>query len=158
MELTNGIGADKVIEVVGFPAVVEEGLKMVRMRGVYLEVGHISPNSFASIDVSELVKNQVRFYGIQHYDPWIIPNAIDFLERTSDKYPLTRWFPTNSPRSNRQGIRNSRMVRYPGRQRSHSSRGRPIINFHGENRSRHDKQKDQHNNFKFETQLLGNNV
>jgi len=74
---------------VGFPAVVEEGLKMVRMRGVYLEVGHISPNSFASIDVSELVKNQVRFYGIQHYDPWIIPNAIDFLERTSDKYPLT---------------------------------------------------------------------
>ena len=57
MELTNGIGADKVIEVVGFPAVVEEGLKMVRMRGVYLEVGHISPNSFASIDVSELVKN-----------------------------------------------------------------------------------------------------
>jgi D-arabinose 1-dehydrogenase-like Zn-dependent alcohol dehydrogenase len=89
MELTSGIGADKVIEVVGFPAVVEEGLKMVRMRGIYLEVGHISPNSFASIDVSTLVSNQVRFYGIQHYDPWIIPNSIDFLERTADKYPLT---------------------------------------------------------------------
>jgi threonine dehydrogenase-like Zn-dependent dehydrogenase len=89
MELTNGIGADKVIEVVGFPAVVEEGLKMVRMRGIYLEVGHISPNSFASIDISTMVSNQVRFYGIQHYDPWIIPNAIDFLERTADKYPLT---------------------------------------------------------------------
>jgi threonine dehydrogenase-like Zn-dependent dehydrogenase len=89
MELTNGIGADKVIEVVGFPAVVEEGLKMVRMRGVYLEVGHISPNSYPSIDFSELVKNQVRIYGIQHYDPWIIPNSIDFLERTADKYPLT---------------------------------------------------------------------
>jgi threonine dehydrogenase-like Zn-dependent dehydrogenase len=62
---------------------------MVRMRGIYLEVGHISPNSFASIDISTMVSNQVRFYGIQHYDPWIIPNAIDFLERTADKYPLT---------------------------------------------------------------------
>ena len=75
-ELTDGIGADKVIEVVGFPAVVEEGLKMVRMRGTYLEVGHISPNSFASIDMQEMVSNQIRFYGIQHYDPWIIPNEI----------------------------------------------------------------------------------
>ena len=88
LELTGGIGADKVIEVVGFPAVVEEGLKMVRMRGTYLEVGHISPNSFASIDVQKMVSNQIRFYGIQHYDPWIIPNAIDFLERTADRYPL----------------------------------------------------------------------
>ena len=89
MELTSGIGADKVVEVVGFPSAVEEGIKMVRMRGIYLEVGHISPNSFASIDVTGLVSNQIRFYGIQHYDPWIIPNAIDFIERTKDKYPLT---------------------------------------------------------------------
>jgi hypothetical protein len=36
-----------------------------------------------------LVANQIRFYGIQHYDPWILPNAIDFLLRTKDKYPLT---------------------------------------------------------------------
>ena len=39
--------------------------------------------------MSKMVSNQVRFYGIQHYDPWIIPNAIDLLERTADKYPLT---------------------------------------------------------------------
>ena len=71
LELTNGIGADKVLEVVGFPSAVEEGVKMVRMRGIYLEVGHISPNSMASLDVAQLVANQIRFYGIQHYDPWI---------------------------------------------------------------------------------------
>ena len=88
LELTNGIGADKVLEVVGFPSAVEEGVKMVRMRGIYLEVGHISPNSMASLDVAQLVANQIRFYGIQHYDPWILPNAIDFMERTKDKYPL----------------------------------------------------------------------
>ena len=88
MQLTDGIGADKVLEVVGFPAAVEEGVQMVRMRGTYLEVGHISPNSIAKLDVQKLVQNQIRFYGIQHYDPWIIPNAIDFLRRTREKYGL----------------------------------------------------------------------
>ena len=54
---------------------------MCRMRGTYLEVGHISPNSFARLDVQKLVQNQIRFYGIQHYDPWILPNSIEFLMR-----------------------------------------------------------------------------
>ncbi len=88
MELTNGIGADIVIELVGFPQAVEEGIQMCRMRGTYLEVGHISPNSMATFDVQKLVSNQIRFSAIQHYDPWIIPNSIDFLLRTKDKYPL----------------------------------------------------------------------
>jgi L-iditol 2-dehydrogenase len=90
LELTDGIGADIVIELVGFPAAVEEGVQMCRMRGTYLEVGHISPGSIAHLDVQKLVSNQIRFNAIQHYDPWIIPNAIDFLIRTKDKYPLTK--------------------------------------------------------------------
>jgi len=89
-ELTDGIGADIVIELVGFPSAVEEGVQMCRMRGTYLEVGHISPGSIAHLDVQKLVQNQIRFNAIQHYDPWIIPNAIDFLIRTKDKYPLTK--------------------------------------------------------------------
>jgi threonine dehydrogenase-like Zn-dependent dehydrogenase len=90
MELTSGIGADVVIELVGFPSAVEEGVQMVRMRGTYLEVGHISPHSMAVLDVQKLVANQVRFFAIQHYDPWIIPAAIDFLIRTRERYPLTK--------------------------------------------------------------------
>jgi threonine dehydrogenase-like Zn-dependent dehydrogenase len=90
MELTHGIGADIVIELVGFPSAVEEGVQMCRMRGTYLEVGHISPGSIAHLDVQKLVSNQIRFNAIQHYDPWIIPNSIDFLMRTREKYPLTK--------------------------------------------------------------------
>ena len=89
MELTNGIGADIVIELVGFPAAVEEGVQMCRMRGTYLEVGHISPNSMVSLDVQKLVANQIRFHAIQHYDPWILPNAVNFVQKTLGKYPLT---------------------------------------------------------------------
>ena len=72
---------------VGFPAAVEEGVQMCRMRGTYLEVGHISPNSIATFDVQKLVSNQLRFNAIQHYDPWIIPNAIDFLHAHAREVP-----------------------------------------------------------------------
>lgn len=88
MELTGGIGADIAIELVGFPSAVEEGVKMLRQRGTYLEVGHISPNSFASLDVQKLVSRQIRFHGIQHYDPWILPSAIDFLMRNRDRFAV----------------------------------------------------------------------
>ena len=88
MELTDGIGADIVIELVGFPAAVEEGVKMLRQRGTYLEVGHISPNSMATFDVRELVWKQVRLFGIQHYDPWILPTTIDFMMRNKDRYAI----------------------------------------------------------------------
>ena len=88
MQLTGGIGADRVIELVGFPAVIEEGVKMCRMRGVYLEIGNIMPNSVPRLDMHQMISRQIRFLALQHYDPWIIPAAIDFLSRTRDKYPL----------------------------------------------------------------------
>jgi threonine dehydrogenase-like Zn-dependent dehydrogenase len=88
MELTSGIGADIAIELVGFPSAVEEGVQMVRQRGTYLEVGHITPHSYASIDVQQIVSKQIRLFGIQHYDPWILPAAIEFMRRNRDRYAV----------------------------------------------------------------------
>jgi len=88
LELTSGRGADVVMEVVGFPQVVLEGLQMLRLGGVYLEIGHITPNSSMTLDVNLVVRRQIRFLGIQHYNPWIIPAALDFLVRTRERYPL----------------------------------------------------------------------
>ncbi len=76
------------MELVGFPAVLEEGIKMCRMRGKYLEIGSISPNNMINIDANYLVTNQIRLLSFQHYDPWVIPNAVKFLERTKNKFPL----------------------------------------------------------------------
>ncbi|MCS7206696.1 MAG: zinc-binding dehydrogenase [Dehalococcoidia bacterium] len=89
-ELTDGRGADVVVEVVGFPQVVPEGIAMLRRGGTYVEIGHISPNSNATLDMSYLVSRQIRILGIMHYDPWVIPAALDFLVRTRDRYPLTQ--------------------------------------------------------------------
>src|SRR3990170_552842 len=55
LELTGGRGADVVGEFVGLPAVVPEGLQMVRSGGTYLEIGNISFGQTVAIDPSALV-------------------------------------------------------------------------------------------------------
>ena len=86
-ELTGGRGADVVGEFVGLPAVVPEGLAMVRNGGTYLEIGNISFGQSVEIDPSALVWGSKTIVGVTMYDPWVIPHALDFLVRTKDKYP-----------------------------------------------------------------------
>ncbi len=85
--LTSGRGADVVVEVVGIPDAVSEGLQMMRDGGTYLEIGNISFGRTTQIDPSQLVWGSRRIQGVIMYDPWVIPEALDFLVRTKDKYP-----------------------------------------------------------------------
>src|SRR3990172_8136274 len=87
LELTGGCGADVVGEFVGLPAAVPEGLQMVRNGGAYLEIGNISFGNTAPIDPSALVWGSKRIVGVVMYDPWVIPEALDYLVRTKNKYP-----------------------------------------------------------------------
>lgn len=83
-------GADIVVEVVGYPQVVPEGLDMVRQGGTYLEMGNIWPGSTVTIDLSRILFNMTNIITAAHYDPWFLSVALDFLDRTRDKYPLTK--------------------------------------------------------------------
>ena len=87
MELTEGRGGDVVGEFVGLPAAVPEGIQMTRGGGTYLEIGNISFGITAAIDPSALVWGSKTVVGIVMYDPWVIPQALNYLVRTSDKYP-----------------------------------------------------------------------
>jgi len=87
MELTAGRGADVVGEFVGLPQAVPEGLQMVRNGGTYLEIGNISFGNTVPIDPSALVWGSKRIVGVVMYDPWVIPEALDYLVRTRNKYP-----------------------------------------------------------------------
>jgi L-iditol 2-dehydrogenase len=88
-ELTEGRGADVVMEVVGYPQVVPEGIAMTRKGGAFVEIGNIWPNSNVTLDVSKVLWGQVRIIPATHYDPYILPVTVDMLTRTRDKYPLT---------------------------------------------------------------------
>jgi D-arabinose 1-dehydrogenase-like Zn-dependent alcohol dehydrogenase len=87
MEMTGGRGGDVVAELVGLPAAVPEGLAMTRSGGTYLEMGNISFGSSVAIDPSSLVWGTKKIVGAVMYDPWVIPEALDFLVRTKNKYP-----------------------------------------------------------------------
>ncbi len=87
-DLTNGIGADVAVEVVGVPDSAYEGLEMLRVGGTYLDIGNISGGRL-DIPANKIIIKQIRWIGVQHYNPWIIEAALDFLERTQSKYPLT---------------------------------------------------------------------
>ena len=52
-----------------------------------LEIGNISFGRTVAIDPSQLVWGSKRIQGVIMYDPWVIPEALDFLVRTKNKYP-----------------------------------------------------------------------
>ncbi|MEX2246090.1 MAG: zinc-binding dehydrogenase [Dehalococcoidia bacterium] len=85
--LTGGRGGDVVVEVVGIPEAVPEGLQMVREGGTFLEIGNISFGRTVEIDPSQLVWGSKKIVAVIMYDPWVIPEALDFLVRTREKYP-----------------------------------------------------------------------
>src|SRR5713101_3831327 len=88
-DLTDGRGADVVVEVVGIAAATVEGLDMVRVNGKFVDIGNIVPQpvSFPAIKV---ISQQIKWMGLMHYNPWIMPSALEFLVRTRDKYPLSK--------------------------------------------------------------------
>jgi threonine dehydrogenase-like Zn-dependent dehydrogenase len=83
-------GADVVVEVVGYPQVVPEGLEMLRRGGTYVEIGNIWPGSTVTLDMSRILFGTTTIVPTAHYDPYVLVQALDFLTRTKDKYPLTR--------------------------------------------------------------------
>jgi threonine dehydrogenase-like Zn-dependent dehydrogenase len=89
-ELTDGWGADVVLEVGGFPAITEEGLQMVGPGGRYVEIGNISPGLTYAADPSTWVTSNVTIFGNNHYGRRHLREALDILYRTRRKYPFDR--------------------------------------------------------------------
>jgi D-arabinose 1-dehydrogenase-like Zn-dependent alcohol dehydrogenase len=87
-ELTGGVGADVVCDFVGLASVIPEGIEMLRNGGTYLEVGNISTGATTPFEPSRMVFTSRRLVGVYHYDPWVIPAALDFLVRNRSKYPF----------------------------------------------------------------------
>lgn len=89
-ELTGGWGADVVIELVGFPSVIAEGILMVRSGGRYVEIGNISPGLTFPADPARWVVENITIIGNNHYGRRHLRDALDMLRRTRHKYPFDR--------------------------------------------------------------------
>lgn len=96
-ELVGGLGADVVVEVVGHPGVVPEGLRMLGLGGRYLEIGNISVGKTYEADPSRLVMANKSILGVSLYEPAALSQALSFLSSHRDALPLDRLVTTAFP-------------------------------------------------------------
>jgi threonine dehydrogenase-like Zn-dependent dehydrogenase len=89
-ELTDGWGADVVMELAGFPQVTQEGVQMVGPGGRYVEIGNISPGLTYPADPAHWVVQNITVIGNNHYSRRHLRDALDLLHRTRHKYPFDR--------------------------------------------------------------------
>jgi threonine dehydrogenase-like Zn-dependent dehydrogenase len=95
--LTDGLGADVIVEVVGDPAVVPEGLKMLAQSGRYLEMGNINMGRTYAADPSRLVTANKTMIGVSLYEPAALYQAMSFLAANQHRLPLDRLVTTSFP-------------------------------------------------------------
>lgn len=96
-ELTHGDGADVCVEVAGVPAVVQEGLEMLRIGGRYLWMGNIVPDLATTIIPHDATRRPKLIQGVLTYDRWAIPRALTWLTRARERYPLERMVSQSFP-------------------------------------------------------------
>jgi D-arabinose 1-dehydrogenase-like Zn-dependent alcohol dehydrogenase len=86
--LTDGRGADVVMEVVGAAAVVPEGIRMLAQHGRYVGIGCINAGQTYEADPSRLVMANKSFIGVALYEPDVLGKALRFLSRYREQLPL----------------------------------------------------------------------
>ncbi len=87
-ELTNGLGADMVMEVAGVPAAFAEGFELARPGGRFVTMGNVSPGKLVDFDPGLLTRHNVRIIPVLRYNPWYLKKSLDFLVANKNKYPF----------------------------------------------------------------------
>jgi threonine dehydrogenase-like Zn-dependent dehydrogenase len=90
LELCNDWGGDVVVELVGHPGVMDEGLRMTAPEGRYLEIGNINVGWKGEIDPSLLVFGNRKIIGVSHYEADHLEKALKFMQRTRERYPYDK--------------------------------------------------------------------
>ncbi|MFQ6040359.1 MAG: zinc-binding dehydrogenase, partial [Candidatus Poribacteria bacterium] len=99
MDLTDGRGADVVIEATGSSEAVAEGVGLTRNGGCYLVVGFGNPEGKVELDCfADISRKNIRLQGVWVSDTkhlleavrLVIDNADVFSALAVDKFPLTR--------------------------------------------------------------------
>ncbi len=86
-ELTNGRGADVVMELVGRAELLAEGMDMLSNGGTFVEIGDIVRGREVSIDPSKLLAGK-NIVGSLMYRPDLLPMLLNFLVRNQHKLPF----------------------------------------------------------------------
>jgi len=86
--LTGGMGADVVIECVGVPAAVPEGIDMTRRGGKFVEVGHYTDPGPAVINPHIICFKDMDILGSWAYPPTQFATSLDLMWLSMERLPL----------------------------------------------------------------------
>ena len=93
---------------------------MVRFNGTFVDIGNIVPAPI-TLPATKVITQQIKWRGLMHYNPWIMPAALDFLVRTKDTYPLSKVVSAQLPALGRQqGLRDGGVAGQEHRHRGHA--------------------------------------
>ncbi|XP_072051199.1 L-threonine 3-dehydrogenase-like [Amphiura filiformis] len=81
---------DVIIEACGASAVVEEGIQLLKPGGTYVLVGLVHPDSPIYLQGDKLIRKCLTIKGVHNYAPRHLKLAVEFLAKTSTKYPYER--------------------------------------------------------------------
>jgi threonine dehydrogenase-like Zn-dependent dehydrogenase len=87
-QLTGGFGADAVLECVGVPSAVVEGMEMCRDGGRYLVLGHYCNAGPVSFNPHVITRKQLKVMGSWSSEPRHLKAALEFLRTTHEEFPF----------------------------------------------------------------------
>lgn len=90
LELTGGFGADLVLECVGIPQAVAEGMELCRDGGRYLVLGHYGDAGTIPWNPHIVTRKQLVVAGSWGFEPRHSHAGLQFLARTREQFPFEK--------------------------------------------------------------------
>ena len=87
-DLTGGYGADTVLECVGHPSAITEGMEMCRDGGKYLVLGHYCDAGPFSFNPHLVTRKQLQVFGSWSSEPRHLKAALGFLKDNQERFPF----------------------------------------------------------------------
>ncbi|TWU04686.1 zinc-binding dehydrogenase [Stieleria varia] len=86
--ITNGRGADITMDFAGVKSAVETCIAAVRIGGCVLLAGSVFPSADIPISPEFIVRRILTIRGLHNYLPIDLDSALQFLDRTVDRFPF----------------------------------------------------------------------
>lgn len=89
-ELSEGRGADAVLEFTGNAPATETALDSLRIGGRLILVGAVFPGPALRLDPERIIRRLLRLEGLHNYTPDDLIRAVEFLDRQRQRFPFER--------------------------------------------------------------------
>jgi alcohol dehydrogenase len=86
-EVTQGRGADLVLELAGRAETVQAGLALTRTGGTVVLAGTVLPVGNMGFDPENVVRRMLTIRGVHNYHPHDLATALEFLARSGGDFP-----------------------------------------------------------------------